>query len=105
MHAIARADDRNPFSCRPPGEMLQIEVAACRARIFGMDMQVGVEGRAHRDSATSTPKKRQGYLARRRPKCLARKTPIKSAPAPTSLRPAKVAVVRIEIAQDEKRRH
>jgi hypothetical protein len=57
------------------------------------------------DRATSTPKKRQGYLARRRPKCLARKTPIKSAPAPTSLRPAKVAVVRIEIAQDEKRRH
>src|SRR5262249_19780389 len=43
MHAIPGADDRDALAGRPPGEILKVEVAAGGARIFGMNMQVGMK--------------------------------------------------------------
>ena len=46
MAEVAGADDADALARRPPGEVLEIEVAAGRAGIFRVHVQVGVE--AHR---------------------------------------------------------
>ena len=43
MAEVAGADEADALARRPLGEVLEIEVAAGRARIFRMDVQVGVE--------------------------------------------------------------
>ena len=44
MREVARSDDGDPFLPRPIGEVFQVAVLAGRARIPGVDVQVGVEG-------------------------------------------------------------
>src|SRR5215469_8293902 len=43
MRKVARADDRDPLTKRPPGEMLEVAVPAAGAGEPGVDVQVGVE--------------------------------------------------------------
>ena len=43
MGEVAGADDADALARRPPGEVLEVEVAAGRARILRMDVQIGVE--------------------------------------------------------------
>jgi hypothetical protein len=46
MGEVAGSDDAYPLTAGPPGEMLEIAIAARRPRMLGMNMQIGVE--AHR---------------------------------------------------------
>ena len=43
MHAIPGADHGDALAGRPPGEMLEVEVAAGGPRIFGVHMQIGMK--------------------------------------------------------------
>src|SRR6266508_1201697 len=49
VRKVAGCDDADAFSRCPVGEMLEIEIAAGRARIFRMDVQIRVK--AHRSRA------------------------------------------------------
>ncbi len=44
MDAVAGADDGDSLPRRPEGEMFEVEIAAGGTGIFGMDVEIGVEG-------------------------------------------------------------
>jgi len=71
MGEVAGRDDSEALARRPLREMFEVEIAAGRARIFRVDVQVGVK--AHGGSARSPSAGSEGklrvHLIRRKTAC------------------------------------
>src|SRR6266545_3718475 len=67
MREVAGRDHADALAACPGGEMFEVEIAACRARIFRVDVQIRVEAHAsHAFCAADTLRQKPGEKPARR---------------------------------------